>query len=76
MKAINLNLDISVACENLYEALKENTDSGAFEELSTIELMEIQNHINKMLIDRFKPLQKGVASLIQLEAQAFNDRTT
>jgi hypothetical protein len=71
---MQINPDISTACDTLYQALAENTDSGAFDELTTVELMEIQNHINKTLIERFKPLQKGICALVQLETTLFNCR--
>jgi len=73
MKSFNLNPDITVACEDLFTALSENTDSIAFEELTTIQLMEVQNHINKILIERFKPLQKGIRALMSLEDESFNE---
>lgn len=75
MKAYSLNPDINNACETLFEALGESTDSTALECLSTTELMELQNHINEMLIKRFKALQKGVVALMQVDDYAFNDRT-
>jgi hypothetical protein len=72
MKTYSLNLDIQTACEALHDALVESTDSGAFHELSTVDLMQLQNHINKLLIERFVPLQKGMLSLLYLEENAFN----
>jgi hypothetical protein len=72
MKTYSLNLDIQTACDALRDALVESTDSGAFHELSTVDLMQLQNHINKLLIERFIPLQEGILSLLYLEENAFN----
>jgi len=72
MEGKTLNLPVTNACAALYQALGENTDSLAFNELSTTELMAIQSYINELLIERLEPLQEGINALIRLETNAFN----
>lgn len=73
MKTFTLNPDLNEACEILHDALAEGTDSIAFDQLTTQQLLLIQTHINKLLIERFGALNKGIVALVKLETHCYNN---